>query len=82
MKIFVDHKMYKKVKNKWVLEKDLGVTEISYKRYYSLLTEKIKGDRRYFNYYHEFGLNLMYKLVNIESEYKENKSVRLFKFEN
>ena len=82
MKIFMDYKKYKKVNNKWVLEKDLGVTEISYKRYYLLLSEKLKGDRRYFNYYHEFGLKLMDKLVSVEPEYKENKSVRLFKFED
>ena len=74
--------MYKKVNNKWVLEKDLGVTEISYKRYYLLLSEKLKGDRRYFNYYYEFGLNLMDKLVSVEPTYKEDKSVRVFRFED
>ena len=45
---------------------------------YLLVTEKWKGDRRYFNYYHKFGLRLMDKLINIETTYKEMKSIRIF----
>ena len=80
MKIFVNHKVFKKINNKWVLYDDRGTKEIFSEQYHLLLTEKWKGDRRYFNYYHEFGLRLMHKLINVETTYKEMKSVRIFTF--
>lgn len=80
MKIYVEHKTYRKVNGRWELTKDYGTKEIKFEQYELLKNEKWKGDRRTFEYYYEFGGRMMVRLSNTEPTYRELKSVRVFTF--
>lgn len=79
MKIYVTHSQYKKVNNKWILEKTKPKTEISEQRYFNLLHDRLKGDRRKYEYFYEFGQRLMTRLTYTDNEISF-KSVREFEF--
>lgn len=81
MKIYVNHKTYKKSNGRWELTKDYGTKQIKPEQYELLKKEKWKGDRRTFEYYYEFGGKMMVRLSNTEPTYRELKSVREFRFE-
>lgn len=80
MKIYMKKTNYEKVNGKWIVTKRYDVVEISEERYYHLRDEKLKGDRRTFEYYYEFGGKMMVKLSSTEPTYREYKSVREFSF--
>lgn len=80
MKIYMKKTNYEKVNGKWIVTKRYDVVEISEERYYHLRDEKLKGDRRTFEYYYEFGGKMMVKLSSTEPIYREYKSVREFSF--
>lgn len=79
MKIYVSHRTYEKLGNKWALCEDFGTKEITRKEYDLLANEKWKGDKRTYGYT-PLGYNVE-KLVNIEPTHKQMKSVREFTFE-
>ena len=78
MKIIMKHETFEKIGNKWILLDDFGTKEISRKEYDLLANEKWSGDRRSYGYTC-IGY-VVEKLVNIESVYKNLKSVRSFDF--
>lgn len=81
MKIYVTHSQYKKDNNKWILEKEKPKTEISEQRYFNLMHDKLKGDRRQYKYSYEFGQRLMTRLTHTRHDL-DFKSVREFTFED
>lgn len=80
MKIYMEHKTYTKDGNKWILEKAKPKTEISEQRYFNLMNDKLKGDRRQYKYSYELGRKLMTKLTHTRNDL-DFKSVRTFEFE-
>ncbi|MDU6767526.1 MAG: hypothetical protein E6446_09030 [Gemella haemolysans] len=72
---------YEKVNGKWIVTKRYDEKRISQERYYHLKNEKLRGDRRTFQYDYELGEKVMIKLSFTEPIYREIKSVREFKFE-
>ena len=64
MKIYMKKTNYEKVNGKWIVTKN----------------EKLRGDRRTFEYYYEFGGKMMVRLSSTEPTYREYKSVREFSF--
>lgn len=81
MKIYVNHKIYKKINGRWELTKDYGTKQIKPEQYELLKNEKWKGDRRTYQYNYELGEKVMVRLSNVETTYRELKSVRTFTFE-
>ena len=80
MKIYMKKTNYEKVDGKWIVTKKYDEVEISEERYFHLRDEKLRGDRRTFEYYYEFGGKMMVKLSSTEPTYREYKSVREFSF--
>ena len=80
MKIYMIKTNYEKVNGKWIATKKYDEIEISEERYNHLKNEKLRGDRRTFEYYYEFGGKMMVKLSYTEPTYREYKSVREFSF--
>lgn len=80
MKIYVNHKTYKKINGRWVIKEDYGTKEINYKEYVILKNEKWKGDRRTYQYNSELGRDVMVRLSSTEPMYRKIKSVREFTF--
>ena len=80
MKIYMKKTNYEKVNGKWIVAKTYDEVKISEERYYHLRDEKLRGDRRTFEYYYEFGGKMMVKLSSTEPTYREYKSVREFSF--
>ena len=80
MKIYMKKTNYEKVNGKWIVTKKYDEIEISEERYYHLRNEKLKGDRRTFEYYYEFDERMMITLSFTEPIYREIKSVRKFRF--
>lgn len=80
MKIYMKKTNYEKVDGKWVVTKKYDKVEISEERYYHLRNEKLRGDRRTFQYDYEIGEKVMIKLSYTEPTYREYKSVREFSF--
>lgn len=80
MKIYMKKTNYEKVNGKWIVTKRYDEVEISEERYCHLRDEKLRGDRRTFEYYYEFGERMMVKLSSTEPIYREIKSVREFRF--
>lgn len=80
MKIYMKKTNYEKVNGKWIATKKYDEIEISEERYNHLKNEKLRGDRRTFEYYYEFGGKMMVKLSSTEPTYREYKSVREFRF--
>ena len=80
MKIYMKKTNYEKVDGKWKVTKKYDEVEISEERYYHLKNEKLRGDRRTFQYDYEIGEKVMIKLSYTEPTYREFKSVREFKF--
>lgn len=81
MKIYMKKTNYENVNGKWIVTKKYDEIKISEERYYHLRNEKLKGDRRTFEYYYEFGEKMMVRLSSTEPIYREIKSVREFRFE-
>lgn len=81
MKIYMKKTNYEKVNGKWIVTKRYDEKRISQERYYHLKNEKLRGDRRTFQYDYELGEKVMIKLSSTEPIYREIKSVREFKFE-
>lgn len=81
MKIYMEHKTYFKDGEKWILEKAKPKTEISEQRYFNLMMDKLKGDRRQYRYSYEFGQKLMTRLTHTRHDLNF-KSVRDFTFED
>ncbi len=81
MKIYMKKTNYEKVNGKWIVTKKYDEVEITEERYNHLRNEKLRGDRRTFEYYYEFGGKMMVSLSSTEPIYKEIKSVREFRFE-
>lgn len=81
MKIYMKKTNYEKVNGKWVVTKKYDEVKISEERYYHLKNEKLRGDRRTFQYDYEFGERMMVRLSSTELIYREIKSVREFRFE-
>lgn len=81
MKIYMKKTNYEKVNGKWIVTKRYDEIEISEERYYHLKNEKLRGDRRTFEYYYEFDERMMVTLSSTEPVYREIKSVRKFRFE-
>lgn len=81
MKIYMKKTNYEKVNGKWIVTKKYDEKRISEERYYHLKNEKLKGDRRTFQYDYEIGEKVMVKLSYTEPTYREIKSVREFTFE-
>lgn len=81
MRIYVTHSQYKKVNNKWIVEKEKPKTKISEQRYFNLMHDKLKGDRRQYKYSYEFGQRLMTRLTHTDNSIYF-KSVRVFEFES
>ena len=81
MKIYMKKTNYEKVNGKWIVTKRYDEKRISQERYYHLKNEKLRGDRRTFQYDYELGEKVMIKLSFTEPIYREIKSVREFKFE-
>lgn len=81
MKIYMKKTNYEKVDGKWKVTKKYDETRISEERYYHLRNEKLRGDRRTFEYDYEIGEKVMIKLSYTEPTYREIKSVREFRFE-
>ena len=81
MKIYMKKTNYEKVNGKWKVTKKCDETKISEERYYHLRNEKLRGDRRKFEYYYEFDERMMVRLSYTEPTYREIKSVREFRFE-
>lgn len=71
---------YEKVNGKWIVTKKYDEKRISEERYYHLKNEKLRGDRRTFQYDYEIGEKVMVKLSYTEPTYREIKSVREFTF--
>ena len=80
MKIYMKKTNYEKVNGKWKVTKKYDEVEISEERYNHLRDEKLRGDRRTFEYYYEFGGKMMVRLTYTEPTYREYKSVREFRF--
>lgn len=80
MKIYMKKTNYEKVNGKWVVTKKYDEVEISEKRYNHLKDEKLRGDRRTFQYNYEIGGKMMVRLSSTEPIYREIKSVREFRF--
>ena len=81
MKIYIKKTNYEKVNGKWIVTKRFEEKRISQERYYHLKNEKLRGDRRTFQYDYEIGEKVMVRLTNTEPTYRELKSVREFRFE-
>lgn len=80
MKIYMKKTNYEKVNGKWIVTKKYDEIEISKERYYHLKNEKLRGDRRTFQYDYELGEKVMVRLSSTEPTYREFKSVREFRF--
>lgn len=80
MKIYMKKTNYEKVNGKWIVTKKYDEKRISEERYYHLKNEKLRGDRRTFQYDYEIGEKVMVKLSYTEPTYREIKSVREFTF--
>lgn len=80
MKIYMKKTNYEKVNGKWFITKKYDEVEISEERYNHLKDEKLRGDRRTFEYYGEFDERMMVRLSSTEPIYREIKSVREFRF--
>lgn len=80
MKIYMKKTNYEKVNGKWVVTKKYDEVKISEERYNHLKNEKLRGDRRTFQYDYEVGEKVMVKLSYTEPTYREFKSVREFRF--
>ena len=80
MKIYMKKTNYEKVNGKWIVTKRYDEKRISEERYYHLKNEKLRGDRRTFQYDYEIGEKVMIKLSYTEPTYREIKSVREFTF--
>ena len=80
MKIYIKKTNYEKVNGKWIVTKKYDKKRISEERYYHLKNEKLRGDRRTFQYDYEIGEKVMVKLSYTEPTYREIKSVREFRF--
>lgn len=80
MKIYMKKTNYEKVNGKWIVAKKYDEVKISEERYYHLKNEKLRGDRRTFQYDYEIGEKVMIKLSYTEPIYREFKSVREFRF--
>ena len=81
MKIYMKKTNYENVNGKWIVTKKYDEIKISEERYYHLRNEKLRGDRRTFQYDYEIGEKVMIKLSYTEPTYREYKSVREFRFE-
>ena len=80
MKIYMKKTNYEKVNGKWIVTERYDEKRISQERYYHLKNEKLRGDRRTFQYDYEIGEKVMVKLSYTEPTYGEIKSVREFRF--